>query len=256
MERFKKYHNWYARLLRLYPKHYYERFGQGMEQTFSDLLREHSENKTASSSLLPLVLWIFLETTVEIIKKNLTFNPMKNNILRALSFSTIFLLIPFIASRYVDGWNWSGFDFIFAWVIFSLVSLALTFAIRSARSKAYKLAMSLAVVTAFCLVWGNAAVGFIGEQNLANTMFVLVPLTGIIGSIIVRLKPHGMMHALLATALMQALIPIVAIIFWPPSVISWAPGVFRVFLLDAAFVVAWLVSAMLFRYAAKKQVAA
>jgi hypothetical protein len=41
----RRYRHWYAKLLRLYPKPYYERFGEGMEQTFNDLLRERAEEK-------------------------------------------------------------------------------------------------------------------------------------------------------------------------------------------------------------------
>src|SRR4029077_16900076 len=35
-----RYRNLYAKLLRLYPKPYRERFGEEMEQTFNDICRE------------------------------------------------------------------------------------------------------------------------------------------------------------------------------------------------------------------------
>src|SRR5688500_1016702 len=41
-----RYRNCYAKLLRLYPKPYRERFAEGMEQTFNDLCRERvKENR-------------------------------------------------------------------------------------------------------------------------------------------------------------------------------------------------------------------
>ena len=38
----RRYRTWYAMLLRLYPRPFRERFGEGMAQTFHDLCREHS----------------------------------------------------------------------------------------------------------------------------------------------------------------------------------------------------------------------
>src|SRR4026209_2458574 len=48
--------NWYAKLLRLYPKPYRERFGEGMEQTFNDLCRERLKTERG---LFSLALWMF-----------------------------------------------------------------------------------------------------------------------------------------------------------------------------------------------------
>jgi len=53
-----RYRTWYAKLLRLYPRPFRERFGEGMAQTFHDLCREHSRNKRGQFGL---ALWIFFE---------------------------------------------------------------------------------------------------------------------------------------------------------------------------------------------------
>jgi hypothetical protein len=60
---------WYARLVRLYPKPFRERFGEGLEQTFTDLCRERLN---AKRGLFRFVLWMFLETLVGIIRQNAT----------------------------------------------------------------------------------------------------------------------------------------------------------------------------------------
>lgn len=70
-----RYRNWYANLLRLYPKPYHERFGEGMEQTFNDLCRERRET---GDGLFAFVLWVFVETFIGIIKEHLSYNNMKN----------------------------------------------------------------------------------------------------------------------------------------------------------------------------------
>lgn len=64
-----RYRNRYARLLRLYPKPYRERFSEGMEQTFNDLCRERLK---AEKGLFSFALWTFLETSVAIIRENTT----------------------------------------------------------------------------------------------------------------------------------------------------------------------------------------
>jgi hypothetical protein len=60
---------WYARLLRLYPKVYRERFGEGMEQTFHDVCRERIR---AGRGLFTLSLWLFVETLAAILRENAT----------------------------------------------------------------------------------------------------------------------------------------------------------------------------------------
>ena len=65
--RTRRYRNWYSTLLRLYPKAYRERFGDGMEQTFKDLC--HERVKTGSG-LFSLALWVFVETLAAIVREN------------------------------------------------------------------------------------------------------------------------------------------------------------------------------------------
>lgn len=63
----RRYRTCYAKLLRLYPKPYRERFGEAMEQTFNDLCRERVK---AGSGLFRLVLWAFLETFAALLREN------------------------------------------------------------------------------------------------------------------------------------------------------------------------------------------
>jgi hypothetical protein len=64
-----RYRNRYAKLLRLYPKSYRERFGEGMEQTFNDLCRERVK---AEKGLFSFALLMFVETSAAIIRENAT----------------------------------------------------------------------------------------------------------------------------------------------------------------------------------------
>jgi hypothetical protein len=65
----RKYRDRYAKLLRLYPKPYRERFGEAMEQTFNDLCRERA---TAEGGLFRFALWTFFETSAAIIREHAT----------------------------------------------------------------------------------------------------------------------------------------------------------------------------------------
>jgi hypothetical protein len=91
----------------------------------------------------------------------------------------------------------------------------------------------------------NLAVGIIGnEDNPANLMYGGVLAVGIIGAVIARFQPHGMARALVATALAQALVAVIALI----------AGLGYTLILTGFFVALWLTSARLFRKAAQEQV--
>jgi hypothetical protein len=64
-----RYRHWYRKLLRFYSRPYRERFADSMEQTFSDLCREHVK---AERRLFRFALWTFSETSAAIIRENAT----------------------------------------------------------------------------------------------------------------------------------------------------------------------------------------
>ncbi len=84
--RVERYRRCYAKLLRLYPKPYRKRFGEGMEQTFNDLCRERLKAETA---LFSFALWTFFETSAAIIRENAAM-VMRCSMMRG---STIFLRV-------------------------------------------------------------------------------------------------------------------------------------------------------------------
>ncbi len=77
---------------------------------------------------------------------------------------------------------------------------------------------------------------------------------GVIGALIARFEPHGMARVLFTTAGAQMLVPVIALINWPPPVTSWgAAGVVGVFILNAFFVMLFVGSALLFRRASDSE---
>ena len=89
------------------------------------------------------------------------------------------------------------------------------------------------------------------EDDPLNLMYGGVLAVGIIGAVIVRFQPHGMVRALVGMALAQALVAVIALIFgWGSGGANW-PQVIVV--LNGFFAALWLGSAWLFRRAAREQ---
>ena len=115
----------------------------------------------------------------------------------------------------------------------------------------YRAAVGVALATALILMWVNGAVGVIGsENNDANLMYLGVLAVGIIGAVIARFQPRGMALALFATALVHALVTLVALIArlgYPAS------GPLEILGLNGFFIALWVGSAWLFRHAARER---
>ena len=158
--------------------------------------------------------------------------------------AALVLLLPLVAMQFTEEVNWDLADF----VIFGgmLVGACGTYelAARVTSSKAYRAAVAVALAAAFILVWMNLAVGIIGnEENPANLMYGGVLAVGLVGAVIARFQPHGMARVLVATALAQALVAVIALI----------AGLGYTLILTGFFVALWLTSARLFRIAAREQ---
>jgi hypothetical protein len=159
--------------------------------------------------------------------------------------------VPFVAMRYTTEVNWTGSDFVVAFVLLFGSSLAYELISRKESADTYKAAAGIAVFMVLALVWINAAVGIIGdEDNPVNLLYGGVLLIGLIGAILSRLRPRGMSRTLYAVAVAQMLVPTIALIA-NPQVLSELPGVIGVFVLNAGFAVIWVASGLLFQRAAK-----
>ena len=133
--------------------------------------------------------------------------------------------------------------------------------VENSGGPAYRVATGIAVATALVLFWVNAAVGIIGDGPV-NLMYLGVLTVGFVGAFIARFQPRGMALALLATAVAQMLVPVIALVIWkagwqdllidPNSPHSpFHPGIAQVFGLNAVFAMLWVVSGLLFRHAAE-----
>ncbi len=168
----------------------------------------------------------------------------------------LILMIPLIAMQISDEWNWDLFDFVFAGTLLFGAGLTYELVANKGGTAAYRSAVGLAVATALILVWVNAAVGIIGDDESFNLMYFGVLAIGIFGALIARLQPHGMARALFAMAIAQMLVPLIVLMI--PNLrgaLMEPPGVVGVFALNAFFAMLWIASAWLFRKAARNNAA-
>jgi hypothetical protein len=242
----------YRSLLRAYPRELRDEYGDEMARCFRDLCREELEDggglglAALWAHTLPELLYTALKERSTMLARN-TYRSVVG-----VALATAFiLLLPLLAMQINDEVVWDLADFVIAGALIFGTGLTYVLAARKADNIAYRAAVGVALAAAFILVWVNLAVGIIGtEDYLANLMYVGVLAVGIIGAIIARFQPHGMARALFATALAQALVAVIVLIFglglpWSP------PG--EILALNGFFISLFVGSALLFRYAAREQ---
>ncbi len=170
----------------------------------------------------------------------------------AWAAAALIMLLPLFAMQVTDQVVWDVTDFAVLGALLVGAGVTYELAARKTGNTAYRSAVGVALAAAFILVWVNGAVGIIGtEHDDANLMYGGVLAVGIIGAIIARFRPHGMARALFATALAQVLVAVIALIAgfgstgptWPLDIL----------VSTGFFAALWLLSAWLFRKAAREQ---
>jgi len=112
--------------------------------------------------------------------------------------AALLLSAPFVAMRCTSEVNWTASDFMVMGTLLALACGIIELAARRGGNMAYKLGVIVAVGGGFLIVWADLAVGH--EHTPYDYPFYLALLGGLVGSAIARLRPQGMMAAMLATA--------------------------------------------------------
>jgi hypothetical protein len=112
--------------------------------------------------------------------------------------AAVLLSVPFVAMRFTSEVNWSASDFAVMGTLLALACGIIELAARRGGNVAYKLGVTVAVGGGFLIVWANLAVGH--EHSPYDYPFYLALLVGLVGSAVARLRPKGMMAAMLAAA--------------------------------------------------------
>ena len=176
--------------------------------------------------------------------------PANRRAARLVLAAALLLMLPLLAMQVTEHVQWDLADFVVAGALLVGTGVMYELAARKAANTAYRAAVGIALAGALILVWLNLAVGLIGtEDDRANLMYVGVLAVGIIGAALARFRPHGMARALFATALAQALVGVIALIYGLGAPVS---GALELLALNGFFVALFVGSALSFRYAARE----
>jgi hypothetical protein len=164
--------------------------------------------------------------------------------------TALILTILVLASHFVHDWNWHpGAFFVVGALVFG-IGFTYELITRNRDAVAYRAAVGIAFAAGFLLMWGNFVQ--MADVTPAAAMYFAVPIVGILGAAVARLRPNGMARALFATALAQALVLAVVLMILitrNPQVTSWTPPELRGFGGNAFYVMLFVASALLFRKA-------
>lgn len=150
-----------------------------------------------------------------------------------------------------QGFNWKPGDFVVMGALLFGTGLAYKLVTRWSGDLIYRIAVGFALFTGLFLIWTNLAVGIIGSEDTPINLFYFgVIVVGLIGALIARFQPDRMAAVMFAMAFAQALIGIIALVggFYqsPPSTVFHIIGV------NGFFITLFVLSALLFRYAAQR----
>ena len=85
------------------------------------------------------------------------------NIKVVLGIVCLILLIPLFGNFFVEGWNWSPLDFVFAFFMLFVTGLAIDFAIRKIGDLSSKILAVIFIILLFLAVWTELAVGAVSR---------------------------------------------------------------------------------------------
>ncbi len=242
----------YRSLLRAYPRGLRDEYGGEMARCFRDLCRDELENRggLGLAALWVLALPELLYTALKERSTMLVRNTYRSvvGVALAAAFILAWMDLAVSAIEEPDALGWMAPIGFFA---VPVIGAVIAYIETRTHGTAYRAAVGVALAVALLLAWVNLAVGIIGsEDNLANLMYVGVLAVGIVGAVVARFRPHGMGRALFATALAQASVAAIALIFGFGS--QWSPPV-EILGVNGFFAVLWLISAWLFLKAAREQ---
>lgn len=239
----RRYRKWYAILLQLYPQPFRESFGEGMAQTFNDLCREHRD---AGRRPFWLVVRVFFETSMGIVREHTVhMRQMHRTVLRVALAALGLLMVPLVASRLVEGWNWPPGAFVFTYVLFFGTGMAYALIAGRMNVWTYKAAVGVSLAAGFVLGW-TTMVHMSETENPANLVYFGVLAVGAVGAGLARLEARGMARAMFAMAAALAVALVITQVLWSdtPAGPVWEVGV-----MHGGFVLVFAAAGLLFRRA-------
>lgn len=182
------------------------------------------------------------------VSENITrMNQLGKTTLRVALVALGLLMVPLVASRVVDGWNWNTGGFVFVYVLFFATGMAYALIARKMGAWMYKAAVGVALVAGFALGWSNM-VQVADSGHPENLVYYSVLVVGLVGACLARLEARGLARTLFAMAATLALIAVILPSGAPPYLArNMAIG-------HGVYVVLFIASGLLFRQASLEPV--
>ncbi len=153
------------------------------------------------------------------------------------------ILLPLAAMQFApnSGVDWTLSDFVFAVIVIGGVGLAFEMALRISANWSYRAGAAVGLAAGLLLIWSNAAVGYIGDDNAFNMIFFAIVALALLGAVIVGFRAKGMAIVMLAAAIAHA---VAGGVGYPQDPITGP--------ITLVFTAMWLTSAWLFHKAAQE----
>jgi len=169
-------------------------------------------------------------------------NELAKTMLRVALVALGLLMVPAVASRLVEGWNWPAGAFVLVYVLFFATGLVYALVARRMDAWSYKLGVGVALAAAFAFGW-STMVQTADSGHPERLWYLSVLVVGIVGALLARLKPRGLARTLFAMAVTLALIALMLPSGAPPDFAR------RIALGHGVFVALFAASGLLFRHA-------
>src|SRR5215813_9489085 len=95
------------------------------------------------------------------------------------------LMVPLVASRLVEGWNWSAGSFVFVYVLFFALGMTYALIARKMGAWSYKVGVGVALVSGFGLAW-STMVHVADSGHPERFVYYSVLVVGIVGALLSR----------------------------------------------------------------------
>lgn len=154
------------------------------------------------------------------------------------------LLLPAIAMQFTDDVVWTRSDFVFAAIMLLALGAGAEIAFRVGRSGPQRIGLIVAALAGFVTLWGNAAVGMIGDGSArVNMGFDLLVIGAAIASALVWFRPYILRWIFALVAVGQPVLGLMAERSMPGHGVEWG--------IIAVFAAIWAFAALCFHRAAR-----
>lgn len=166
------------------------------------------------------------------------------------SIATLIVLSPAVAMLFTGRGTWDGSDILVMACLVGGIGLVFEMVVRITDSLAYRSGMAVALLAVFLLLWMSGAIG--NEADPGSLIHAAVAGVAILGALTARFRSAGMSRTMIAAAVAQATVAVLA----AAGIVSGGAGLAEVLFLTIFFGGLWLLSALLFREAALERVIA